>query len=234
MSLPATALGLFRTVAPRLADRVLGSAYPGAQRRLPEKDAREHALDALRALIAEVDFAKPGDAGTFRIPVDRVYAEWPQSQIKEPRLPAVGVSGFAQASVEHDFIGGPQLLEDTLGRYGRGTALAWVGTHEEALTLEPWCRSDPERQAVLAGLKAVFRASEARGSLLVPLPCYFDRVARFTLTGVTVPDEPESVATGKRRLLLTVALWVPDVLLVDAGTMRPVVRTAVVPPDGDL
>ena len=230
------AVGLFRAIQRQIVGRVLGTSYPHAARaesRLPEKDARRHALDALADFLAAVDFANPGRPGTWRIPRGRVFAEWPGPEV-EVQLPAAGFGGFAQATSEPSWLGPPLVLEETLDRYGAGTALAWLGTHKESLTPEVWLRDAPERDAAHAALKLVFRASEGRGSVLLPLPCYFDRRAMFTLRGTTVVDEPEAVATGRRRLLLALDLWVPEVALVDAGTLRVIARTATQPPDQAL
>ena len=230
-------VGFFRSVSKQILGRALGTTYPStaarAQSRLPEKDARRHALDALALFLSSVDFAQPGQPGTFRVPAERVYVEWPTAGT-EVKLPAFGTSGFGQATQDPPWLGAPIVLEDTFNAYGRGTALAWVGVHAEALVLEAWCRTVPERDSVHAGLKLVFRASEGRGSVLLPLPCYFDRVAMFTLRGTTMIDEPEAVATGRRRLLCALDLWVPEVALIDAGTLRPIVRSALVPPDQAL
>lgn len=227
-------VGFFRSVSKQILGRALGTTYPHPARapsRLPEKDARRHALDALALLLASVDFAEPGRPGTFRVPT--VYVEWPPAGV-EPKLPAFGTSGFGQATQDPPWLGAPIVLEDTFGRYGQGTALAWLGVHAEAFVLEAWCKTVPQRDSVHAGLKLVFRASEGRGSVLLPLPCYYDRAAMFTLRGTTVVDEPEAVATNRRRVLFALDLWVPEVALVDAGTLRPIVRSATVAPDQAL
>lgn len=225
MSALDVAIGLFRRLSPLLADRVLGASRPGAQQRPQEKGARRHALDALRAYLTEVDVALPGQPGTFRVPAERIHAEWP-AEGTIPKLPAVGPVGFAPAKREPPWLGGPQLLDDTLDRFALCSALAWVGAHAERVNLEVWCRNVPERDAVDKAFTDAFRASELRGSLLLPMPDYFDRVARFTLIESTTIDEPEAVATARRRLLLAVDLWAPEVVLVDAGTLRPVVRAS--------
>ena len=223
MRLRDLALGLFAPLTKLLASAPIGTTYPGRVRRFPERDGREHALQALRRYVAAVPFADPERAGqSFGIDERDVHADFAPAD-QEPKLPAAGVVS-AQADLDFAYLGGQIFEEETLHRFGRDTALVFFGFHTEEVTLELWCRDVPQRRSVVAGLKAAFWAGEGRGTVDLLLPEYYCRKARFWLSKAWVPDEPESLRGGRRRALLTLRLQVPEVLLVDAGTMRPMAR----------
>lgn len=231
MGLRDLALGIFAPLAKLLVGTPVGTTYPGRQRRFPEQDGREHALQALRAYVAAVPFADPEKAGaSFRMSDRDIHADFAPAD-QEPRLPAAGVVS-AQADLGFEYLGGEIYEEDTLHLYGRDTALVFFGWHAEDVVVELWCANVPQRRSVVAGLKFAFWAQEGRGSVDLRLPGYFDRSARFTLSKAWVIDEPESLKGGRRRALLTLHLQVPEVMLVDAGTMRPIQRLEVTAADG--
>ena len=218
-------LGIFAPLARLLKDVPLGAVYPGNRKRFPEQDGREIALAALRKYLAAIPFADPEKASeTLRIEEKDIHAEW-AADGQEPALPAAGVVS-APADLDFEYLGGQIYLDDTLDKYGQGTALVFFGYHTEDLVIEVWCRDVPQRRAVVAGLKLAFWASDGRGSIDLVLDKYYDRSARFWLHKAWVPDEPEGLRGGRRRALLTVRLQVPEVLLVDAGSMRPITRTS--------
>lgn len=227
MKVVEVAVGLLKFAQSFIADRTAGATYPGKSQRLPERDAREHALAALRDYLAAVPISDPENAnGVLRIAKDDVHAEAADAE-HVPTLPACGVVS-SESTFASQYLGGQVDLEDTFGVYGCNTVLSFVGWHREIVSLEIWCKDVPQRRAVVAALKAAFCASEGRGSVDLKLPAYFDRLARFTLIGANVVDEPESLRGGRRRAFLKLELLVAEVLLLDAGTMRPVTRVEVV------
>jgi hypothetical protein len=220
MGLRSLAIGLFSFAADLLAGPVLGAVQPARQRRLPERDGRERALAALRAYVAAVPVSDPTREGqTFKLSKDDIHAEYADAE-HVPELPAAGVVS-ADADLGFEYLGGPIVLDDTYERFAPRSALALFGWHDEQVVLEVWCRDVPQRRAVVAALKAAFWASEGRGCVDLRLDDYYCQSARFTLAGAHVIDEPESLRGGRRRALLRLRLRVPEVLLVDAGTMRP-------------
>lgn len=231
MSLRSAAVGLFASLAGLLAGPVLGAASPGRQRRFPEQDGRERALQALRTYLAAVPIADPERAGqTFKIDERDLHADFADPE-HEPSLPAAGVVS-ADALLGFEYLGGPIVLEDSYEVHAQRSALVLFGWHEEVVTLEVWCRDVPQRRTVVAGLKLALWASEGRGCVDLLVPCYYGRTARFTLESAWIPDEPESLRGGRRRALLKLRMRVPEVALVDAGTMRPLQQVALSAPDG--
>lgn len=221
------ALGLYAFAADLIAGSPLGAREPGRVRRFPERDARERALAALRRYVAAVPVSDPRREGqVLRLSEKDVFAEWADPE-HEPALPAAGVVS-AEADVSYEYLGGPLLLDDSYDAAGR-TALALRGWHREDLTLEVWCRDVPERRAVATALKAALRPAEDRGSLDLLLPGEEGLTARFFLLGAWLPDEPESLRGGRRRILLRLRLRVADVERVDAGTLRPLAEVTVNP-----
>lgn len=226
MSILEGAYGLLAPLARLIAGRVLGSSAPGRVRQFPERDGREAALRVLRQYVAAIPFDDPSKPGqSLRIAPEDVHADFADPE-QEPRLPAAGVVS-AEANLDFDYLGATILLDDTYGCFGQGTALALFGWHDELIVLEVWCRDVPQRRAVVAGLKLALHADEDRACVDLRLPDYFGRTARFYLVGAHVIDEPESLRGGRRRALLRLRLKVPEVVLVDAGTMRPMSEVGV-------
>lgn len=220
MSLRSLAIGIFSFAADLLAGPVLGAVTPGRQRRFPERDGRERALAALRRYVAAVPVSDPEKEGrTFKLDERDIHADFADPE-HEPKLPAAGVVS-AEANLDFEYLGGPIVLDDTYERYAPRSALALFGWHDESIILEVWCEDVPQRRAVVAALKLAFWASDGRGCVDLRIDDYFCQSARFTLTNAWIPDEPESLRGGRRRALLRLRLRVPEVLLVDAGTMRP-------------
>jgi len=223
MGLRDIAVGLFAPLAKLLTSGTIGVSRHSRQRQFPAQDGREHALQALRRYVAAIPFADPErDGQSFKIDDRDIHADFAPAD-QEPKLPAAGVVS-AQADLNSDYLGGQIELEETLHQFGRNTMLVLLGFHQEELTFEVWCRDVPQRRSVNAGIKAAFNAQEGRGSVDLILPGYYDRNARFWLHKAWNPDEPESLRGGRRRALLGLQLKVPEVLLVDAGTMRPIAR----------
>lgn len=226
MGLRDLAIGIFAPLAKLLGSAPVGSTFTARDRKLPAQDGREHALAKLREYLAAVPFADPEDpARTFNLSVKDIHADYADPE-QQPKLPAAGVVS-ADADIGSLYLGSQIIEEETLNVYGPNTALAFFGFHTEEIVVELWCRDVPQRRAVVAGLKFAFWAQEGRGCIDLPLPAYYDRKARFWLHGAWVIDEPESLRGGRRRALLKVQLQVPEVLLVDAGTMRLMSRVDV-------
>ena len=137
----------------------------------------------------------------------------------------LGVAGgMGDLTLPH--LGPPEIDEESWGIRGPGTALAWIGEHRERVTLEVWSKDDAQRRAVMAMLEAAFQPAEDMGSLVLPLPKYFDQIARYTLDGLQVLDDQDA-ARNRVRILFMVDLEVAVVRLVGAVKMRPRIEVGV-------
>ncbi len=213
-----------------------GKVYPAAEPRpLPPATARDHALRRLRAFLALCVFSRKGDAGgppiAFQIPKSRIFTEQPDDP-QRLDFPAIGMLP-GLGSTDPGVLGPLELIEDTLDRYAPGTALLDQGWYAETFTIECWSNHPAEREAVMAGVEAVFRMSQRSSALVLTLPGYFDRLAQFSLENAQHVDDP-SVIQGRRRGQVMVALGVQPVLLVHAVTLEPYVVVDAVDASGSL
>lgn len=191
-----------------------------------EEDGRGAALDALRAYLALCPIRFPnGRVETLDERDIYVSASTDEGGESGLRLPAIGFAG-GTGDDSLPCLGPPELDEESWGIRGPGTALAWVGEHRERVTLETWAKDDEQRRAVTAMLRRAFRPAEDMGSLVLPLPKYFDQIARYTLDGLQVLDDADA-ARNRVRILFFVDLEVAVVQLVGAVKMRPRVRADV-------
>lgn len=186
----------------------------------PGQDARAAALEALRDYLAGVDVTYP-NGRTGKVAKEDIFitASDDQGGESDIHLPALGVAGGAGED-ELPGLGPPDIDDDTWGIAGPGTALAWTGEHRERFTLEVWASDPDERNAVMASLRRALRPSDETGSLVLPLPKYWDQLARFILAGVQVVDDQDA-ARNRRRVLFLIDLDVAVVELVGAAKMRP-------------
>ncbi len=202
--------------------------------KLPAKTARAHALLRLQELLTHLVFQRPdsveGRTRGFYLKARRIQVEYPTSE-KQILLPSIA---FVPARGQHDYpLGPPDLIEESKDVYGRGTALLHQGDWVELLGVEIIASQPPIREGIKAGLVALFRAQEQSSAIRLSLPAYYDRVASFALDESENFDDAE-VILGRRRAELYVELQVPEVLLVDATTLKPMVEVVEVGPDVEL
>lgn len=187
------------------------------------QDARGAALDALRDYLAGIDIVYP-NGRTGQLASDDIYVSASDDQGGQSalHLPALGIAG-GQADDELIQVGPPEIDDDTWGIAGPGTALAWIGEHRERATLEIWATDDDERRAVMRALRRAFRPADGMGTLVLPLPKYWNQIARYQLGGMQVIDDADA-ARNRVRALLFVDFEVAVVELIGAVKMRPRVR----------
>jgi hypothetical protein len=191
-------------------------------------DARTAALLRLRLYISLLRLFREGDRGgppvEFRVPIENVHEEWPDSE-KDLKLPAVA---FLPGPGQHVALalGTPIVCEESVGVYGPNTALEQTGEYREQLTVEAWAHGKAERRGLVAGLKAAFTAGGASYAIRMRLPDYFDQIATFTLDESQYTDDPD-VIRGRRRALLKLTMVVPEVRLVSYPTLRVIVEVRV-------
>lgn len=219
-----------REAAFTLLGHWFGEVYP--ERRinpLPPSTARDFALRRFREFFSLLTFSRKGTTDetpiSFKLPIERIFVEQPDN-IPDLREPALGM--IPSRGIHNTYgLGPPEFLEDTFDTYGLGTALLLQGEYTERFQVETWGGHPAERQALLAGVQGALRLSQRSQALTLTLPDYFDRVATFRLDESQNIDDPD-VVRGRRRGLLEVELTVPEVLLVDAVTLRPAARVQVV------
>lgn len=196
---------------------------------LPPATARDHALRRFRQFFSLLVFSRKGaDAEhpiSFQVPIEQIYVEQPDN-VADLKFPALGMIPSRGLHLTYG-LGPPELLEDSFHQYGRGTALLLQGEYTESFQVEAWSNHPAERQALLAGVQGALRLSQRSQALTLTLPDYWDRVATFRLDESQNVDDPD-VVRGRRRGQLMVELTVPEVLLVDAVTLRPAARVRVV------
>ncbi len=76
------------------------------------------------------------------------------------------------------------------------------------------------RRAIVEGLKQALRSADSSTALNLSLPDYFNQVAQFTLLNTSYIEDQDAVR-NRRRAHLTIELYVPEVLLANAVTMKP-------------
>jgi hypothetical protein len=223
-------MGLLGSAARLVLGPILGDVYPPApSRSLPDFDARSRAIRRFCDFIAALEFSRtgsaPGRATSYRIPREDVYEEQPDDP-ERLRFPAVAI--LPGRGVHDNWRLGPvRLVDETIDRWGRGTALADLGEYVEPILVEAWGNHPADRRSLLAGIESVIRLGQRSSALRLLLPDYYDRVATFQLNESQYVDDPDLVR-GRRRGQVMLELRVQEVVLVDAVTMRPTVEVQVV------
>lgn len=223
-ALPSRGMSLFDALKTYLAGRdFFGRVNPrGKERPLPAYDARTHALTRFRDFLAELEWSRPGNVGepeiTYRIPKEDIYPDQPDdpASMNFPSL------AFLPARGMHDqyTLGPSDLIEESFGMYGKNTVLLRQGEYIELFLVEAWGSHVSDRRSILAGIQAVMRMNQRSNALQLSLPNYYGRVASFSLVDSQYIDDPD-VVRGRRRGQVAIELRVPEVMLVDAITMRP-------------
>jgi len=224
-------MGTFAALMKFLAGRdFFGRANPrNKERPLPAYDARTHALMRFADFLAALEWSIPGNINEpdkpLTIPRSDIYVDQPDDPASL-NFPSIA---FLPARGTHDqySLGPSDLDEESFDKYGRGTALLRLGEYIELFMIEAWGSHVSERRSILAGVGAVLRISQRSNALQLSLPSYFDRIASFSLVDSQYIDDPD-VVRGRRRGQVAIELRVPEVLLVDAITMKPCLCTEVV------
>jgi hypothetical protein len=224
-------MSVFDTLMKYLAGRsFFGRVNPrNKPRPLPAYDARTHALGRFADFLASLEWSRRGNVGepdvSYRIPREDVYEDQPDdpANLNFPSL------AFLPARGTHDqyTLGPCDVIEESYGQFGKGTVLLLQGEYIELFMVEAWGSHVVERRSILAGIQAVIRMNERSNALQLSLPAYYNRVASFSLVDSTYIDDPD-VVRGRRRGQVAIELRVPEVILVDAITMRPCLCVEVV------
>lgn len=195
---------------------------------LPDKGAREVSLRRFCDLLAALPFMRTmaGPAQPFTVPRDQIHINQPANVSGAPdgvRLPYLAfLTSSADESPDDSFLGPAIIDDDTADVYAPGTAVFWLGSHVEELQLEVVAASRSVRRAIAEGIKQVLRSSDDAGVLRLNLPDYFDQTAEFTLLGSQYTEDQDAVR-NRRRALLRIQLYVPEVMLANAVDIQPFV-----------
>lgn len=202
---------------------------------LPDKEARDYALERLRDYICSLVFRRTNAPGQpsipFQLPPTSVLIQQPDA-MKDLPLPGVGIvpgRGF-----ENSYgLGPPELVDATVGIGGPQTALLRIGEYTEQVTIEVWGSKVAERRALMAGLKAALRAGDSSAAIFLHLPDYWGIRASFLLDESQYIDGDE-VLRNRRRAHLFVTMTVPQVVLTNARELQPAVSMTVLDGNGQL
>lgn len=200
---------------------------------LPDKDARDYALEVLRDYICALEFQRTGAVGgptiAFTLPEKSVCIYQPDD-IKDAPLPGIGV--VPGLGVHDSYgLGPPPLIDGTEDIAGPGTQLQLQSEYVEPFVLEVWGSKHAERRALMAGLKAALRASDGSYSIGLKVPAYYDQVAIFTLNNSQYVDGDE-VSRNRRRGHLMIELRIDEVQVVNVRPITPSVDLKVL--DGNV
>jgi hypothetical protein len=146
----------------------------------------------------------------FQVPIANILIEQPDDPkvLKFPSiafLPGVG-------SNEPIGLGPPKIMEETVDKFGDGTALVLASEFSEVFIVEVWASTRAERRALVAGISVALRSVEESYSTRIMLPDYYDQIAEFWLVETRYIDDPD-VVRGRRRAHLMVGMRVPEVHL---------------------
>lgn len=195
---------------------------------LPDKDAREHALERFADFISLLVFQRTGSIGgkpiSFRVPRESVHIFQPDD-VKDLTFPCIGI--LPGRGVHESYgLGPPVMLDDTVDLFGKGTVLVRQSDYTETIVVEVIGAKHAERRAIVAGLKEALRAVDDSYATRMILPDYFDQVAEFSLNDSQYIDDDHAVR-NRRRAHLFVDLVVPEVFLVRYREFRPEVAVEV-------
>lgn len=203
--------------------------------RFPRIDARSAAAEALRGYLRAAQFTVWGDKAPDRtFTFNRVDRQWP-----EPSAPLdvpVAVVLDPDSVREDPFSFVPAPLEETFDVYEPNTVLWKTAEVVMTLQLDVWVGNDPEREAVLATLPALFAPSEDQFGIFVCAPdTYWSLPVRLTLLSTQRMDTPDSVYARERRVMCTIKAEIDEVHLRCAAIASVHVNVETVePPQGPL
>lgn len=187
---------------------------------LPDFDARTRALEAFGTFLSTLEFRRTGNKGgepiKFKIPRKSIHIEQPD-HVVDLQFPSI-VFLPGRASYQTFGLGPARILDDTLGKFGPGTALLNLAEYFEPITVEVWASKRAERRAVMAGIETAITSFDNSWALTLTLKDYFDVSATFALTERMNIEDPES-ARNRRRGHLYIELATCMVRLVNVNEL---------------
>lgn len=205
---------------PQLLGRVWSAMFPRKEfPPLPDRQPRDHAIDALFDYLSLVEWRYTGEGGRtngFTVPREQMFDDRPDDATggKLPSFVIAAQKGSHQDQAPP--LGPPVVFENT---YDGDTVLVEIGTYIEVFRLEVWTASSVTRRAILAGLDLVMSPTGDQYGLELELPNYHGAVAWFGLNSTT---RIENELVNRRRMAeCEIELWVPVLQRVPAGLLTP-------------
>lgn len=197
----------------RFAGTPQGTTFPYP---FQDVDARHVALETLKTYLSLLIFTRPGGVNEapieYTIPRENIETEWPGEQKNgDISFPGIGINA-GEGTHDTYGLGAAQAIEDSADVYGEGTVLIALAEYNEEFMLEVWADSRAQRRSIVAGMLEALMPLQESSSLRLKLPAYYDRVARFSYTGVRYVDDPD-VVRGRWRAQLRIDMTVPEVAL---------------------
>ena len=210
-----------------IVGRLVGRVWP--ERPAPRPlavDGRTVALRTLGRYLGGLTFWRAGDVGgppiPFRIPSGSFFVEEPDDKQSMP-FPCIVV---LPGEVQYRPIGFvPYVEEGTLDQYGKGTVVRWQDEAVETIQLEVWANMKAERRAILGGIETAMSPIDGVAGVRFRMPEYWGQVCSFLLDRRRNVDDANS-ARKRRSALVSITMRHTVAHLVDAATMRPVVRVS--------
>lgn len=205
-----------------ISNSTLGNVWPAMPAQpLPDRDARDYALNALRKFFSYLVFQRTNAKNlppiSFQIPKDSIQIYQPDD-IKNAPLPGIA---FLPGRGVHDTygLGPPEVVEATAGIAGPNTALVRSGVYNETITVEVWGSKIAERRAIVAGLKSAMRMSDRTSAIRLKVPDYFNQTATFSLSESQYVDGDE-VSRNRRRAFLMLDMSICEVFVTNVVNLR--------------
>ncbi len=208
-------------------DRNIARVFPSLPLKpLPDKGSRYHALSRLKEFIGRLTFQRTiaeGKTQSFKVPRDKIQIYTPDTVQEDPKLPGIA---FIPGPYSYDekwmySLGRPEEDENTIDKYGKGTALVLLGYYVEDFTIESVANKYPAVRGINEGIRQAMRQFTYTGLLYLMCPDYFDQEACFDISsGAGHSPDVASEVSGRRTAHLQVNMWIPEVVLIDYKTMR--------------
>lgn len=212
----------------------VGVVYPPqAAPLLPDRDARDYAMEALKRYLCALVFRRTNADGLepipFQLPLDSVQVQQPDDP-KDLPLPGIGI--IPGRGIHEQFgLGPPTTLDGSDDVAGPGTALLHLSDYIEPFIIEVWGSKKAERRALVAGIQAAMRQSDGSQAIYLNLPEYYGMTASFYLDATQYIDGDE-VSRNRRRAQLSVLLTVCEVAVTNVRPLNASIEMTVL--DGNL
>ena len=179
---------------------------------LEPEDLESAALRALAVWLLALEFQHTGDGTTFAMA--RVTDEFPDDEQELIGYPTANVQA-AGDGVDEVYSLTPEVLP--VSAMVDGYALTAVSTKRLPLQVDIWCRDRQQRRDVARVLDNERAPLEGTGSLILPLPTYWNLSCRYNWNRSRRWDDGRTTIEGDFRL----TWWVEAIC--------PVVRATVIP-----
>lgn len=195
----------------------------------PETAAKLAVVECILSIAAfEVqpgDVARAADRGEAPAPAPRielreraVQINWPEAGVDHAPLKLTVTDGDAGFTYEPLGLMGPDYLDDTEDKFGRGTVLIHERDISGTIVIEAMLATQTARDAVELALARIFgmEPNDLRPGRRVMVKSYYDQPVRIVLAAVpfSTNDRPELVQSNDYPLYCYLDVDLPGVRLV--------------------